>query len=267
MYCNDFIFDEIKASDQGFIIVAFDSPAATADAGSKIEFSTVSPSDSGKWLKTSTKYTEPLTFTFSIAKNMCGRPKHECYFNHEDIAFVMRWLVRNEYCFLHLLQDDFEDIFYQCRLQVTEHRIGGKTIGFDIEGTCDAPFGYGEEIEFTLYHSSDTQQIYDTSDEIAETHPYMEITCITEADDATVTIENVDTHEFTIIKGCKNGEKITIDQNFQICTDRLSHTSLADDFNYHFFHFGNTFENRVTNVKVTNCDVLFKYRPVRKGGC
>lgn len=52
MYCTDFIFDGIKASDQGFCIVSFDSIQDTADAGSKIDFTTIVSGGNKKWLKT-----------------------------------------------------------------------------------------------------------------------------------------------------------------------------------------------------------------------
>ena len=223
------------------MIASFDSKTETSDAGSKIEFTTISCC--GKWFKTNAKYSEPLTFSFSIAKSLCI-PDNEKYFTREDISFIMRWLVRNEYCYIHFLQDGFEDIYYNCRLQVVERVVGGQIIGFDVEGVCDAPFGYGSEMELHFYDSQNVQKIYDSSDEIGQTYPYMEIVC---ASDGTIEIENVDTGAITSILNCITGEKIIIGQDFQITTDNLSH-NIADDFNYIFFCFGNTLTNRISYI-------------------
>lgn len=263
MYCTDFIFDEIKASDQGFMIVSFDSTSdATVDAGSKIEFTTITSSD--KWLKTNSKYSEPLTFHFSIGKVNCDEPDNH-FLNADDISFIMRWLVRHDYCIIHFLQDGFEEVCYNCRLQVTEHLINGQVVGFDIEGVADSPFGYGEEITIHLYNSDQIQRIFDPSDEIGETYPYIEMSCV---NSGTIEIENIDLCQTTQIKNCKKGEIIEFDENFQITTSESPHSStLAKDFNYSYFCFGNTFLNRITQVKVKNCNVKLKFKPIRKGVC
>lgn len=263
LYCTDFIFDGIKASDQGFCIVSFDPVKDTADPGSKIDFTTFISKGNKKWLKTDARYSEPLSFNFSIAKINCNK-NNNIYLTGEDISFIMRWLVRNEYCTINFLQEDFEEVSYNCRLQLKERFSSGKAIGFDIEGISDAPFGYGSEIKIVLQESSHIQSIYDPSDEIGETYPYMELKCIR---NGLISIENVNMGEITQIKNCTTNEIITIDQNFQITSNLSSHHSLPNDFNYSYFCFGNTFSNRVTKVKVTNCIATIKFRPIRKGVC
>lgn len=263
MYCTDFIFDGIKASDQGFCIVSFDSIQDTVYAGSKIDFTTIVSGGNKKWLKTNSAYSEPLSFNFSIAKINCNE-EDTIYLTGEDISFIMRWLVRNEYCTINFLQEDFEEVSYNCRLQLQERFSGGKAIGFDIEGIADAPFGYGSEIKIVLPDGNYNQSIYDPSDEIGETYPYMEMKCI---HNGTISIENIDMGQITQIKNCTANEIITIDQNFQIASNLPSHSSLPSDFNYSYFCFGNTFLNRVTKVKVTNCITTIRFKPIRKGVC
>lgn len=259
MYCSDAIFDNVKLSDQGFMIALFDLED-TISAGSNIEFT--STFNRENWVKTDAKYSEPLTFKFSLIKNPCDLIHETPYFSREDIGFVMRWFVRKEYCYFHPLEDGHENLYYNCVFKATERLSNGQVIGFDFEGTCDAPFGYGEEIVVNLYNSSSVQQLYDGSDEIGSTIPYIEATCIS---DGTIEIENCDTKLTTMVKNCKAGEVITFYPNYQIKSD-VERSNLADSFNYCFFEFGNTLDNRVTDLKVTNCNLLLKYRPKRKGG-
>ena len=258
MYCSDAIFDGVKLSDQGFMIASFDNND-TINAGSNIEFTHTFNGEN--WLKTDAKYSEQLTFNFSIIKNPCELD-YKAYFTREDIGFVMRWFVRKEYCLFHPLEDGHENLYYNCVFKATERMANGQVIGFDLEGTCDTPFGYGEEISINLYNSSSTQQLYDSSDEIGSTIPYIEATCI---NDGNIEIQNCDTQKTTIVKNCKANEVITFYPNFQI-TSNIDRTDLAKSFNYYFFEFGNTLDNRVTDVNVTNCNLILKYRQKRKGG-
>ena len=92
----------------------------------------------------------------------------------------------------------------------------------------------------------------------------MEMKCIR---NGTISIENIDMGQITQIKNCTANEIITIDQNFQIASNLPSHSSLPSDFNYSYFCFGNTFLNRVTKVKVTNCITTIRFKPIRKGVC
>lgn len=266
MYCTDFIFNNIRASDQNYMLCSFDSLDGAVDTGSKIEFTTFSSTGGDKLFKTHSKYSEALGFRFSIIKKPCT--SKNMYFSQEDIAFCIRWLIRKDYCYLRFLQDNWENIYFNCRLQLEQRIVGGHVVGLDITGTCDAPHGYGPKTSFTLTGSHKKQMIYDDSDEIGQTYPYMKIICTT-GEDELIDIENTDEKTHTMIAGCKKGEIITIDQNFQICTDDIEHSStLANDFNFQYFSFGNTLDNRITNVKISpNCNVTFTYRPIRKGVC
>ncbi len=264
MYATDFIFDGIQAGHQGFMICSFQSDAIdTSDSGCKIEFTTINPSGTNTWLKTNANYSEPLTFSFSICKNVCGN-ENDMYFNQEDIAFIMRWLVRKEYCYIHFLQKSFEDVYYNCRLQAEQYFVNGKTAGFNITGTCDAPFGYSREQTITLYPVDHIQTIYDDSDEIGQTHPYIELTCKT---NGMIEVQNISSGQSAMqIKNCTQNETITIGQDYQI-KSTVQHNNLSKDFNYVYFSFGNTFSNRITEVKVVNCTVKLTWRSVRKGVC
>ena len=258
MNCSDAIFDGVKLSDQGFMIASF-SDDDTINAGSNIEFTHTFNGEN--WLKTDAKYSEQLTFSFSIIKNPC-ESDYKTYFTREDIGFVMRWFVRKEYCLFHPLEDGHENLYYNCVFKATERIANGQVIGFYFEGTCDAPFGYGEEISINLYNSSFIQQLYDSSDVSGATVLYIEATCINNGD---IEIRNCDTKKTTIVKNCKANEVITFYPDYQI-TSSENRTDLAKSFNYCFFEFGNTLDNRVTDVNVTNCNLLLKYRPKRKGG-
>lgn len=263
MYCQEFIFDGISSREYDLLICSFDGAEnGQATAGSKIEFSTFKASKSNRWVKTGVSYNEQLIFTFQICKNPCSQDVNKP-FTEREIAFFMRWLVRKEYKHLQLIQEGFENIFYNCQLNVERYLIAGACYGFEVTATCDAPWGWSD-INTTTISSSSTKtvNIYDSSDEIGVLFPRVELYVHGSGD---IRIKNELTNTETVIKNCIAGENIVMDNMIITSSKYENHKTLYDDFNWNWFEIGNTFTNRSNPVTVTgNCDIALTWRCPRK---
>ena len=247
--CTEFIFNGISGREFGLVICSFDgSQDGTATAGSNIEFTTFKTPGSDTWLKTGAAYHEQLTFSFQVCKYRCHAGDIKP-FTERELAFLMRWLVRKEYGWLQFIQEGYENIFFHCQIKAERHLTGGQCCGLTLTVTCDAPFGWSQNMTATISSSaSETVCLYDSS---------------------------VDNGTSMQIDHCVPGESITI-KNRQIFSSECiavpdqhkytgDHTTLYDDFNYQWFTIGNTFDNRENEITVTgNCTVTMNWRVPRK---
>lgn len=274
--CTEFIFNGISGREYGLVICSFDgSQDGTATAGSNIEFTTFKTPGSDTWLKTGATYHEQLTFSFQVCKYRCHAGDIKP-FTERELAFLMRWLVRKEYGWLQFIQEGYENIFFHCQIKAERHLIGGQCCGLTLTVTCDAPFGWSQNMTATISSSaSNTVCLYDSSDEIGEVCPSIEIIMGNTPDRQDITIANSLTGTSMQIDHCVPGESITI-KNRQIFSSECiavpdqhkytgDHTTLYDDFNYQWFTIGNTFDNRENEITVTgNCTVTMNWRVPRK---
>lgn len=258
MYCTNFYFDGESSEDHGIIICSFDgSNNGNMDAGSKVDFTTVSVPNSSRVLHTHAGYKEQLSIAFSI----CKKP-----FEDKDFAFtseeqrdIMRWLIRKEFKYICFESDGFENIFYNVRIQAEHKKAGGELIGYNLTCTCDAPWGWSEEVAVDL--SNINNKLFDGSDEIGNVHPYTELTA---ASNGTVSIQNIETGQKTIINNCTTGEKIILDDMMHITSSNSNHKSLYDDFNWSFPEIQNTYFSTDNEYILTNCTAVMKWRESRK---
>lgn len=267
MNCQEFIFDGISSKEYELQICSFDgSNAGTATGGNKIEFTTFKPPNSNKWVKTGATYNEQLTFTFQICKNPCNQTIEQP-FTEREIAFIMRWLIQKDYKYLSFVQEGYEDIYYNCQINVERYLIGGQCFGFELTVVCDAPFGWSD-IKTTTISASTSKSIdlYDSSDEIGSIYPSVEIFVGQYLSKRTIELKNELTGIKTTIKNCVAGEHITMDRMIITSSKQeTDHKTLYNDFNWDWFTIGNTFNDRINPITVTgNCDVILSWRVPRK---
>ena len=263
MYCTDFIFDGLSSKEYDLMICSFDSGSSgTFTAGSHIEFTKFKAVNSNKWSKTGASYNEPLTFTFQICKynNEYNEP-----FSERELAFLIRWLVRKDYKYLQFIQEGYENVYYNCQMTAEQYMICGECYGLTLTVTCDAPFGWSDIITTTISSSSTkTVKIYDSSDEIGEIYPIIELHANHTSSTQDIQITNNLTGKSTKIKNCMPNE-IIIMKNRKIESSNTEHKTLYDDFNWKWFTIGNTFTNRINEITVNgNCDIVMKWRVPRK---
>ncbi|MCM1500116.1 MAG: hypothetical protein NC124_16760 [Clostridium sp.] len=273
MYCTEFLFDGISSRAYDLIICSFDGgQSGEMTAGSNIEFTTFKAPNTNKWVRTGAVYNEQLTFSFQICKYICGSSDIKP-FSERELAFLMRWLVRKDYKWLQFIQEGYENIFYNCQINAQRYMSAGKCYGLTLTAVCDAPFGWSGLMTSTIScPGSKVVYIYDSSDEIGEVYPSVEL--YVKNANQNIQIENCLTGRNTIIRNCTAGEHIVMDNMKIESSERRpggqnvydgNHVTLLDDFNFQWFTLGNTFNNRENEIIVTgDCDILLNWRVPRK---
>lgn len=255
------------------MICSFDgSQDGGMTAGSNIEFTTFKAPNSNKWVKTGASYHEQLTFSFQVCKYICGSSYIKS-FSERELSFLMRWLVRKDYHWLQFIQEGYENIFFRCQINAERYLVGGQCYGLTLTVTCDAPFGWSQNTTTTISSSSSkTVKLYDSSDEIGEIYPSVDLYVKENKQD--ISIENSLTGKNLIISNCVPDEHIFMNDRKIKSSECVknndgdytgNHITIFDDFNYHWLTIGNTFDNRENEIKVTgNCDVVLNWRVPRK---
>ena len=245
MVATDFEFNGVKASDVNLAIVDFGSPSreGVVSSGGKITFNTSKPANSKKWNFHGSHYEEQLSFSFQVGRiNLNKRPQEVLPASSYEKAYYMRWLCRKDgYKYLRFLQNGYENIFYNAKIDLEWIDYGGCTYGAELTATCDAPFGCSPLQSYeTRVSSGNSFTIYNDSDETGAVIPHLvEIEILSDGDfrlsnslDPLLMVNYLDLSGDTVIKGCKRGETITINGlTKQIATSLPSH-DIANSFNY-----------------------------------
>lgn len=266
MNATDFEYDGLFLSDFGYIICEFDGSygVKTMSAGSTISFNKVASGNGSLFYLTSTKYEECITAEFDICKNPDTNDDMEI--TTDEFRDLMRWLNRKEFLQFQIHDEDidYEAIYFDASFNIEKIKIGERLYGLHLIMETNRPFGYGADCEFTnTFTASDlTYNLYDISDEIGTIYPYLVIEC---AEDCNLTITNETYDSETTIANCTSGETITIDCQKQIITTDNTDHAVYEDFNYEFLKIGNTYDNNVNVITVSNpCTLTITYAPIIK---
>ena len=269
MYAYDFEYDGKLLSDFGMMVCSFSEnrSASTTEKGSEIEFNLV-PSGYGKRFYTAgIQYNSYLTTTFQICKNPDYFSQDQIGITASEFRELSRWLNRKE--FLWFRSFDWQELeiekpWFHASFNLARVETGSQTVGIELTMITDAPFGYGDEevVVLSFAGSSRTAYLSDLNDEIGDTYPWMEVTC---GQAGTFTITDDITGCSCRVANCLNGEVLTFSGDSMIISSSNTNHDLANDFNYDFFRFANTIENRENLVTVSMpCTVKIKYRPIMK---
>ena len=267
MKALDFFFDDRYLSEMGYVICSVDSSETIKKTSvSRIEYTTAKTPNRSIWNKVSSADSEPLTTTIQILKLSCDDPTPQ-ELTSTEIAEMTRWLCRRDkYCKFSFVQDGYEEIYYNAKIDLDKIDIYGITSGFELIITTDRPYGMTDEIVSSVSITSLSPYIiYDTSDIIGYTYPDLFTIVCEESGDLTLTnlIENRETK----INNCTTGEIITLNgKTLQISSSLPAH-NISDDFNYVFPRIVNTLttrENKITTNK--NCSITVSWSVNRKVG-
>lgn len=257
---TNFIFDKVKLSDLGYILVT--EPEDYKDVH-QMDYGTIKGSRSDKSHKTSYNYGQNYNTTFTIMKNSCEYDSDELNLTYRDISELSNWLCRKEYKWFKFCKDDEDDeIWYEVKINTQKEYIGDQVIGMKLFVEANTPYGFSKEIERTLTGTNFRIQIY--SDEEGYIYPDVNITLNTGGN---LRLTNTYENRSTVLKNCVSGETITFyGDDLQQIESTQSHDYITD-FNYKFPRFVNeygSFEN--TLVSNIPCTITFKYRTIRKVG-
>jgi len=204
---------------------------------------------------------------FSFFKNLCSGSDH---YTREEVSEIIRWLNQPRYeRFTPVYTDTtFPDVHYFATFNVQPIIYIGNVIGFQVNMTTNAPFGYYDEVTLT---DTDSLTIVDTSDEQGFIYPVCSITAA--SDGHLILTNNRDSNNRTIIANCQQGETITVDGEHGTITTSEPHVNLYNDFNYVFPKIWNRMESdgtdNVTNVFSVNdsgATISMTYAPISKFG-
>lgn len=266
MYTCDFEYDGKLLSDFKFVICSFNgsSDFDTVDAGSKIQFNTVSRHRGKLFSLVGTEYSECITATIDICKDPSLHD--DLQITDDEYRALMRWLNRNEFLKFRIIygDDSRTPCYYNASFNVEKVMVNNNLYGLELSMETNKPFGYGEEVttSFSIDDVSKTYSLSDESDEIGYTYPSLKITC-NEAGD--LTLSNDATGCNMVIKNVSAGEVITLDGSTHIIKSSLDGHKLYNDFNFDFFNIGNSYANRENKISSSlKCVLEITYSPIIK---
>ncbi|WP_310603646.1 phage tail domain-containing protein [Anaerosporobacter sp.] len=264
MNATSFIYDNINSNTYDLLICRFSSNSMNNISSiGEIEVTTDKAAYSSKWNHFSTSYSKPLEFTFQFTKKTFQK------FSTYEQATINRWLMNfDEYKWLQFNEPDYMHILYNAKCTKLEKiEIGNVCFGFEVTFTTDSSYGYSNEIKkhFTISQVNQNECITNSSDEIYYLYPKITI-AVNKACD--FSIINTYTDEKTELKGCLNGEIITLDSETRIITsNKRNAIELFEAFNWTWFRLGISLQNRKNNLVFNgNASVDFTYREIRKVG-
>lgn len=150
MKAYDFIYDEIKLSEKGFMICSFDSKGVeTLSNGSVVTFNTVSTLNGQKHELTSATYEDCLETTIQICKNTCSGDTLEI--SPHEFRELTRWLNRRKFLKFKILDEEHIDLYYEVAFtNISRIEIDGKLIGLELEMRTNTPFALKEPKTITV---------------------------------------------------------------------------------------------------------------------
>ncbi len=269
---TDFEFAGKRLSDFGYIICKFGGSSDLTDVeiGCDITFSTVKNNHSSIHYNTSSSYENVYTTSLEIMKNPCNKNQDEMYHINEEISMLTSWLNRREYYKFKPLteEDNFYSVHYYGSFNVKEKTINDRVVGFIINFTGNAPYGFGDNVslEYDIVSAGENIYVHSNSDEYGVIYPHLSITL---KEDGDLQITNTSNGLITEIKNCVSGETIRINGEHKfIDSDNEQHktTTLFNDFNYEYLRLqveDDDFSENVFEVSLP-CIITFGYYPIRK---
>lgn len=216
-------------------------------------------------------YDEYVEKQFSFFKNPCTGAS---YYSAAEVNEIVRWLNQPRYeKFTPIYSNTtWPMVHYYASFNVQPITYMSNVIGFQLNMTTNAPFGYYEEVTES---SSDILVINDISDEQGFIYPSCTITIGTLplGTDRHIILSNRHDDETTVIANCLNGEVITVNGEYGTITSSSPHVGLQDDFNYVFPKIWNYMgsdgiDHRQNEFHVNHNDVTISmtYSPISKFG-
>ena len=236
--------------------------------GSTLNFNTVELKSLKKRKSIYASYDEYVEKQFSFFKNPCSGGG--TYYSREEVAEILRWLNQPRYeKFVPVYSDTtWPAVHYYASFNVQPITYLGNVIGFQLDMTTNAPFGYYDEVSVS---GTNSVTINDISDEQGFIFP---VCTITVHWDGVVALHNsMDQLAITTIDNCDYGEIITLDGERGLITSSAAHPNLHDDFNYVFPRIINKMDSDGTNQRTNRFtfdgsgnEISITYSPISKFG-
>lgn len=261
----DFIFDEKKLSDFGYILVDFDSPSDEYVV-SEISYETFKASNSDIWIRSSASYESPLSCTLSIMKNPCVF-YDDIALTRGEVEELTRWLSRKQYkTFRFVESDDSDPIYHEAKINIKCKKNNGQIIGLILEIETNRPYGYSPMPSVVMDVNKGNEIAINVSyDDEGDFYPdYMSVMLLEDGD---LKIENKKYTNVTTIKNCVAGEEIVFNGKTLQISSSLKRIFGDDECNYVFPKFVQVY-GEDTNIFTfsLNCRIIINYNSIRKVG-
>lgn len=272
MYCTDFIFDNERLSDHGYMICDFNGSEGTWSGGD-VSFTTIQPPGTNTFTHYYSRFDTPISFSFSIMKNPFGKSSQkDLYFTQDEQSYVMRWMQRLDgYHWFAFDQEGWEDIWFKVQMNLQPHYISGMVIGYDVTCTADSPYGYSQLHTKNVYLSSsdgssaagvDSITIKNYSDIPGYLYPRLTIT--PESDGNIRLLSGCEKYKrITAIENAAAGNTITLDGN----NDEITGIDNMNHFNFIFPIMANDYKDidtGFTNIGDVDIRLKIEYRFIRR---
>lgn len=262
MKAYDFEYDGVRLSDLGYVICKFGSSGTdTISNGSVITINTISTMGGNKYERISSEYSECLTATFQICKDICLNTNYEI--SVEEMRNIMMWLNRKDFHKFKLLNDEFSGIYLEASFNVSRIEVCGRLCGFELEMITNRPFALHEPVVLTIENiaANKVTSFFSDSDESGYIYPHMEITVGSKS--GNLEIKSITENRTMSIKNCVAGEVITLDYPI-IQTSSTSH-KIMNDFNWIFYRIATSFKNKENEFTTSlPCSIKIEYSPIVK---
>lgn len=221
-----------------------------------------------------TKYSNVLTFSFSIVKDPCQFHNDDMYFTRQEIRNLNAWLTSQEFPKVLYFPDDEEDIYYFAIINSVDSNVANtKVYMLTYEVTCNAPWGFSalkEEssivdnniLERNIIINNTSDDVYNYIYPIIEIEPHSSgtITIMNNSDESS----NGNSISINVLEG----DTITIDCRLCSFTSLSGAISLVD---LGFTDVGNIYIPKLiygtNNIFLSgDADFTFKWREPRKVG-
>lgn len=212
-------------------------------------------------------YDDYVEKQFSFFKNPCSGLS---YYTREEVAQIIRWLNQPRYEKFTPIYSDvtWPSVHYYASFNIQPIVYIGNVIGFKLNMTTNAPFGYYDEVTVS---GTELVVINDASDEQGFIYPSCTITM--HDDGNLVLINSVEPSVRTTIANCVSGEVININGEKGTITSSVPHVNLHDDFNYVFPKIINKMTSSGTDniqnefrVNIRDTEISMTYEPISKFG-
>ena len=266
----DFEYDGRRLSDFDSVLGSTDGGGINTVAfGNQIDIATVDLPFMKKVKSVSSKYGEVLTATFDIFKNPCYGEK---VYTQDETNAIYRWLNRSDFKkFTPIYEDaNWGWVNYNATFNLSNIMVDNDIIGFELQMTTDAPFGYRPDEHYELKGINTETKMYvsDTSVEVGYQYPTVDITCNAAGD--LVFHNSADADNDVIIKNCIAGEVLSFSGDSKNLKSNVAHATLYKDFNYKFPRIVNSIkmdgQDERTNAYTTSIDtdISLTYSPICK---
>lgn len=265
MYATDFQFDGELLSSYGLMICSFNGPGGMESMrnGADIALTTVKVPGSNTWNHICGNYEEVLTTTFQIAKSDSQNP----FFDAVEQRAVNRFLNRPDKFYpFRIVQDGFEDIYFNAQINVNKIEFGGRVAGFELTVTTDKPYGYFKEQSLTFQvPQNGSYSFVNLSDDIGRI-PVSAIVKVLGS--GTLDIANSQTGTTFSLQNCTENEILSIDSKTKQITSNLPARTAAEllkNFNFKWLFISNTINARKNTLTFSlPCEVTLTYNPICK---